>query len=104
MCMKHRWNTAEGGRIHAHQEKEKTSSGRADGGQRTWVGRRMTPFTLRVSLNQTPNFPQPPDAKRVHENNLELIRNKSKEALNLNPSTVRRNLCFQKMQFPTHTT
>lgn len=59
------------------------------------------PLHLEGQSEPDPELPTTLDAKRVHENNLELIRNKSKEALILNPSTVRRNLCFQKMQHTT---
>lgn len=61
------------------------------------------PLHLEGQSEPDPELPTTSDAERVHENNLEVIHNKSKEALVLNPSTMRRNLCFRKMPFPTHT-
>lgn len=99
MCMTHRWKTAEGGSIHAHQEEEKTSSGQVDGGQRTWVGLRMTPLHLEGQSEPDPELPTTSDAKRVHENNLEHIRNKSYFK---HVNYEEKPLGFGKIHFPTH--
>lgn len=61
------------------------------------------PLHLEGHSEPDPELPTTSVAKRVQENNLEHIPNKSKEALILNPSTVRRNLLFPEDAAPnTH--
>lgn len=49
------------------------------------------PLHLEGQPEPDPELPTTSDAKRVQENNLELIHNQSKAALILNPSAMRRN-------------